>query len=61
MALANTMPDFLMRLVEVICVKYLGKDVLKPQARSVFSDAPELGTFWIPFFAAADAEPRGGP
>lgn len=61
MALANTLPDFLMRLVEAICFKYLGKDVLKPQARTVFSDAPELGTFWISFFAEPDPEPRGGP
>jgi hypothetical protein len=61
MALVNTMPDFLMRLVEAICFKYLGKDVTKPQARTVFSDAPELGTFWIPFFAEPDPEPRGGP
>jgi len=61
MALANTMPDFLMRLVEAICFKYLGKDVTKPQARTVFSDAPELGTFSIPFFAEPDPEPRGGP
>lgn len=61
MELANTMPDFLMRLVEAICFKYLGEDVTKPQARTVFSDAPELGTFWLPFFAEPDAEPRGGP
>ena len=61
MALANTMPDFLMRLVEAICFKYLGKDVTKPQVRTVFNDAPELGTFWIPFFADPDPEPRSGP
>jgi hypothetical protein len=60
MQLANTMPDFLMRLVEVICVKYLGKDVLKPQARTVIRDAPLLGTFWLPFYAHPDPEPRGG-
>ena len=57
MALANTMPEFLMRLVEAICFKYLGKDVTKPQARTVFKDPPELGTFWIPFFAEPDPEP----
>jgi hypothetical protein len=50
-ALANTMPDFLMRLVEVICVKYLGKDVLKSQPGVVIKDAPDLGTFWLPFYA----------
>jgi hypothetical protein len=61
MALANTMPDFLMRLVEVICVKYLGKDILKPRAGTVIQDAPELGTFWIPFYAHPDPEPRRGP
>ena len=61
MALANTMPEFLMRLVEAICFKYLGKDVTKPQARTVFKDPPELGTFWIPFFAEPDPEPWSGP
>jgi hypothetical protein len=61
MELANTMPDFLMRLVEAICFKYLGKDILKPQGRTVINNAPELGVFWLPFFAEPDAEPRGGP
>jgi hypothetical protein len=58
MALANTVPDFLMRLVEVICVKYLGKDVLKPQARTIIRGAPDLGTFWLPFYAQTDQEPH---
>jgi hypothetical protein len=61
MELANTMPDFLMRLVEVICVKYLGKDILRPQGRTVINDAPGLGTFWLPFYTEPNAEPRGGP
>lgn len=61
MELANTMPDFLMRLVEAICVKYLGRDVLKRQARTVIKDAPDLGTFWLPFYAHPDPKPRSGP
>jgi hypothetical protein len=61
MELANTMPDFLMRLVEAICVRYLGRDLLKPQARTVIKDAPDLGTFWLPFYAHPDPEPRSGP
>jgi hypothetical protein len=60
MGLANTIPDFLMRLVQVICVKYLGKDALQPRPGTIIQDAPELGTFWIPFYAHPDPEPRVG-
>ena len=51
MELANTMPDFLMRLIEVIGVRYLGKGIFKPQARTTVGNAPTLGEFWLPFFA----------
>ena len=51
MELANTMPDFLMRLVEVIATRRLGKDIFKPQGRMTISHAPRLNDFWIPFFA----------
>lgn len=61
MELANIIPDFLMRLVEVICVKYLGADVLNPQSHTIIKDAPHLGTFWLPFFAHTDQDLRGGP
>jgi hypothetical protein len=61
MGLANTIPDFLMRLVQVICVKYLGKDALQPRPGTIIQAAPELGTFWIPFYAHPDPEPRVGP
>jgi hypothetical protein len=54
MEIANTMPDFLMRLIEVIGVRYLGKDIFKPQARTTINDAPTLGGFWLPFFAEPD-------
>lgn len=50
MELANTMPDFLMRLIEVIGVRYLGRDAFKPQAQTTIRDAPALGEFWLPFF-----------
>ncbi len=51
MELANTMPDFLMRLIEVIGVRYLGKDIFKTQSQTTISDAPTLDEFWLPFFA----------
>lgn len=54
MELANTMPDFLMRLIEVIIVRYLGANSLKPQAGTEISDAPSLDDFWVPFFAEPD-------
>ena len=54
MALADTMPDVLMRLIEAILVRHLGKDILKPQPGTTIRDAPVLGEFWIPFFAEAD-------
>jgi hypothetical protein len=54
MELADTMPDFLMRLIEVIMVKYLGTDIFAPQPGATIADAPALGEFWIPFFAATD-------
>ena len=47
---ANEMPDFLMRLIEVITVQFLGKDVFKPQPATTIADAPALGEFWVPFF-----------
>ncbi len=49
--IANAMPDFLMRLVEVIGVKYLGADFLIPQSHININDAPGLGTFCLPFYA----------
>jgi hypothetical protein len=51
MELANAMPDFLMRLVEVIGVKYLGANFLIPQSHININDAPGLGTFCLPFYA----------
>jgi hypothetical protein len=51
MELANTMPEFLMRLIEVVGARYLGKDVFKPQGRTAIGDAPALNKFWIPFYA----------
>jgi hypothetical protein len=61
MELANTMPDFLMRLVEAICVKYLGGGALNPQSHTVIQDAPDLGAVWLPFYAHTDQDQRGGP
>jgi hypothetical protein len=51
MELANTMPDFLMRLIEVILVRHLGKDIFKPLPGTTITDAPALNEFWVPFFA----------
>jgi hypothetical protein len=51
MELANTMPDFLMRLIEVIGTRYLGEEVFKAQGCMTISNAPNLSSFWIPFFA----------
>ncbi len=48
--LANTVPDFLMRLIEAIFKRHLRAGVLKPCARTTISDAPRFGEFWLPFF-----------
>ena len=46
--LANTLPDFLMRLIEAIFKWHLRADVLTPCARTIISDAPKFGEFWLP-------------
>jgi hypothetical protein len=50
MELANIMPDFLVRLIEVIGVRNLGTEIFKPHAGTKISDAPALRVFWLPFF-----------
>jgi hypothetical protein len=54
MELANTMPDFLMRLIETIMIRYLGQDIFKPLPGVTITDAPVLDEFWVPFFARTD-------
>jgi transcriptional regulator with XRE-family HTH domain len=51
MQAANTLPYFLMPLMKEILTKHLGEAILKPQPGTVIEDAPQLGKFWIPFFA----------
>jgi hypothetical protein len=60
MELSNAIPSFLMRLTEVICVKYLGADVLNPRSHTNIEDAPNLGTFSLPFYAHTDQDELGG-
>jgi hypothetical protein len=52
--LGNTVPDFLMRLIEAIFKRHLRPDVLKPYERTTISDAPKFGEFWLPFFVEDD-------
>lgn len=54
MEVANTMPDFLMRLIEVIMVRHVGPDILKPRPGVTIADAPALDEFWVPFFARTE-------
>jgi hypothetical protein len=54
MELANTMPDFLMRLIETIGFRYLGNDIFKPRKKTIISDAPEPAQFWIPFYTETE-------
>ncbi len=51
MQVANTLPYFLMPLMKAIMTKYLGAKILNPQPATVIKNAPQLGQFWIPFFA----------
>jgi hypothetical protein len=53
MQCANTLPYFLMPIMEAILTRHLGNAILKPQPGTVIKDAPELGGFWIPFYAEA--------
>jgi hypothetical protein len=48
--MANTVPDFLMRLMEAIINRHLGADALKPRQHTTITDAPRFGEFWLPFF-----------
>jgi hypothetical protein len=54
MELANTIPDFSMRIIEVIVTRRLGQGILKPTARTMMSNAPALTEFWLPFYAEAE-------
>jgi len=54
MELANTMPDFLMRLIETILTKKLGPDILKPRAKTVITETARFGEFWLPFYVAQE-------
>jgi hypothetical protein len=54
--IANTMPDFLMRLMEAIIMRHLGADALKPRQRTTIGDAPRFGEFWLPFFVEVPPE-----
>jgi hypothetical protein len=56
MQAANTLPYFLMPLMKAILTKHLGGAILKPQPGTVIENAPQLGQFWIPFFAGT--QPR---
>jgi hypothetical protein len=56
MQAANTLPYFLMPLMKAILTKHLGEAILKPHPGTIIENAPQLGQFWIPFFAAT--EPR---
>jgi hypothetical protein len=55
MQVANTLPYFLMPLMKAILTKHLGASILNPQPGTVIKGAPQLGQFWIPFFA--DTQP----
>jgi hypothetical protein len=52
--IANTMPDFLMRLIEAIMTRHLGPDIFRPQPGVTITDAPALDEFWVPFFAKTE-------
>ena len=56
MQAANTLPYFLMPLMKAILTNHLGEAILKPQPGTVIENAPQLGEFWIPFFAGT--QPR---
>lgn len=56
MQAANTLPYFLMPLMKAILTKHLGEAILRPQPGTVIENAPQLGQFWIPFFAGT--QPR---
>jgi hypothetical protein len=60
MELSNAIPSFLMPLTKVICVKYLGADVLNSRSHTNIEGAPNLGTFWLPFYAHTDQDELGG-
>jgi hypothetical protein len=53
--LANTMPDFCMRLIEVIVTRHLGHGIFKPTAKTTMKNAPSLTEFWLPFYAETKA------
>jgi transcriptional regulator with XRE-family HTH domain len=56
MQAANTLPYFLMPLIDALLTKHLGKAILNPQPGTIIENAPKLGEFWIPFFA--DTNPK---
>ena len=57
--LANTVPDFLMRLIEVIFKRHLREDILNPCSHTTIADAPKFGEFWLPFFVEEPAKGAG--
>lgn len=48
--IANTMPNFLMRLMEAIIKRHLGTNALTPRQHTTITGAPRFGEFWLPFF-----------
>lgn len=50
MDLANTMPEFLMYLVQAILTRHLGTGILEPSDKVTISDAARFEEFWIPFY-----------
>ena len=56
MQAANTLPYFLMPLMKAILTKHLGEAILHPLPGTVIENAPQLGQFWLPFFAGT--QPR---
>jgi transcriptional regulator with XRE-family HTH domain len=56
MQVANTLPYFLMPLMKAILTKHLGATILNPQLSTVIKNAPELGQFWIPFYADTQSQ-----
>lgn len=56
---ANTMPYFLMPLMKAVLNRYLGEAILDPQPGTIIEGAPQLGGFWIPFFAVTQPREAG--
>jgi hypothetical protein len=42
--------------MKAVLTHYLGDRILNPQQGTVVKDAPQLGGFWIPFFAVTQPQ-----